>query len=215
MESEDKKNENMSVPSHFKRYTIQDKKIVVQQPKRTLQVSRESYNVAQLYYLGIATSLEGLSSWVGCVDDMPSSILGCGYTWACLTSCWEAFRPTNRIFHCRARSSPRDVSDLFDLTHFDNDANFSALERSLDAFRRISLTICYPLWDESIYVFIICRILAPFLEGRDVTVWLRRDRDDFVGKSRLGLSDFQCVPRSRLRLAASHNTWESSVRYAD
>lgn len=32
------------MPSHFKRYTIQDRKIVVQQPKRTSQTLGESHD---------------------------------------------------------------------------------------------------------------------------------------------------------------------------
>ena len=37
MESEGKNQENMSVPSHFKRYMIQDRKVIVQQLMRTLE----------------------------------------------------------------------------------------------------------------------------------------------------------------------------------
>ena len=37
MESEEDNKDIQSLPSHFKRYTVQDRKIVVQQPTRTLQ----------------------------------------------------------------------------------------------------------------------------------------------------------------------------------
>ena len=40
MESEGENQDNMSVPSHFKRYTIQDRKVIVQQPKQTLEEPR-------------------------------------------------------------------------------------------------------------------------------------------------------------------------------
>ena len=44
MESEGENQDNMSVPSHFKRYTIQDRKVIVQQPKRTLEEPGKSYD---------------------------------------------------------------------------------------------------------------------------------------------------------------------------
>ena len=44
MESDEDKKYTKSLPSHFKRYTVQDRKIVVQQPTRTLQNPGESYN---------------------------------------------------------------------------------------------------------------------------------------------------------------------------
>lgn len=44
MDSEDERNENMSFPSHFKQYTIQDRKVVVQQPIRTSEVLGKSYD---------------------------------------------------------------------------------------------------------------------------------------------------------------------------
>ena len=44
IESDDEPNEAMSVPSHFKKYTIQDRKIVVQQPVRVSQKHGESYD---------------------------------------------------------------------------------------------------------------------------------------------------------------------------
>ena len=44
MESEGDNQDNMSVPSHFKRYTIQDRKVIVQQPKRTLEEPGQSYD---------------------------------------------------------------------------------------------------------------------------------------------------------------------------
>ena len=44
MESEDENQENMSVPSHFKRYTIEDRKVIVQQPRRTLEAPGQSYD---------------------------------------------------------------------------------------------------------------------------------------------------------------------------
>ena len=40
MEKGDDKNDIQSLPSHFKRYTIQERKVVVQQPTRTLQKPR-------------------------------------------------------------------------------------------------------------------------------------------------------------------------------
>ena len=36
MESEEDQKETHSLPSHFKKYTVQDRKVVVQQPVRTL-----------------------------------------------------------------------------------------------------------------------------------------------------------------------------------
>ena len=44
MESDEDKKDTQSLPSHFKRYTVQDRKIVVQQPTRTLQNPGESYD---------------------------------------------------------------------------------------------------------------------------------------------------------------------------
>ena len=44
MESEGEGQENMSVPSHFKRYMIQDRKVIVQQPMRTLEAPGQSYD---------------------------------------------------------------------------------------------------------------------------------------------------------------------------
>lgn len=44
MESKKDEHDAISVPSHFKRYTIQDKKIVVHQPIRTSQAPGESYD---------------------------------------------------------------------------------------------------------------------------------------------------------------------------
>ena len=44
MESEGEKQENMSVPSHFKRYAIQDRKVIVQQPMRTMETPGQSYD---------------------------------------------------------------------------------------------------------------------------------------------------------------------------
>ena len=44
MESDDDKKDIQSLPSHFKRYTIQERKIVVQQPTRTLQNPGVSYD---------------------------------------------------------------------------------------------------------------------------------------------------------------------------
>ena len=43
-ESEEEEGDSISVPSHFKRYTIQDRKIIVQQPVRTSQKPGESYD---------------------------------------------------------------------------------------------------------------------------------------------------------------------------
>ena len=47
MEIEDKKRKNLSVPSHFKRYTIQDRKIIVQQPMHISEVPGKSYDESQ------------------------------------------------------------------------------------------------------------------------------------------------------------------------
>ena len=44
MEFEDSDKEGLSAPSHFKRYTIKERKIVLQQPKREKQNPRESYD---------------------------------------------------------------------------------------------------------------------------------------------------------------------------
>ena len=44
MESDEDKKDTQTLPSHFKRYTAQDRKIVVQQPTRTLQNLGESYD---------------------------------------------------------------------------------------------------------------------------------------------------------------------------
>ena len=43
MECEDEKSEAMTVPSHLKKYTIQDRKIVIKQPIKTSQIPGESY----------------------------------------------------------------------------------------------------------------------------------------------------------------------------
>ena len=44
MESEESEHEHMSVPSHFKKYTIEERKIVTQQPIRSAQNLGESYD---------------------------------------------------------------------------------------------------------------------------------------------------------------------------
>ena len=44
MEDSSENNEGISVPSHFKRYTIKERKVVVQQPIRTQQAPGESYD---------------------------------------------------------------------------------------------------------------------------------------------------------------------------
>lgn len=44
MESEDENREVMTVPSHFKKYTMEDRKIVIKQPIRTWQKPNESYD---------------------------------------------------------------------------------------------------------------------------------------------------------------------------
>ena len=44
MESDEEKKDTQSLPSHFKRYIVEDQKIVVQQPTRTLQNPGESYD---------------------------------------------------------------------------------------------------------------------------------------------------------------------------
>ena len=44
MESEGKNKDTMSVPSHFKRYTIHNRKVIVQQPRRTLEEPGQSYD---------------------------------------------------------------------------------------------------------------------------------------------------------------------------
>ena len=44
MESEGENQENISVPSRFKRYMIADRKVIVKQPKRTLEVLGQSYD---------------------------------------------------------------------------------------------------------------------------------------------------------------------------
>ena len=47
MEDSLENDEGISVPSHFKWYTIKERKVVVQQPIRTQQALRESYNVPE------------------------------------------------------------------------------------------------------------------------------------------------------------------------
>ena len=44
MESEESDKDSVNVPSHFKRYTVQNRKIVAQQPIRTSQKPGESYD---------------------------------------------------------------------------------------------------------------------------------------------------------------------------
>ena len=44
MESEGEDSEAMMVPSHFRKYTIKDRKIVIKQPNRSSQQPGESYN---------------------------------------------------------------------------------------------------------------------------------------------------------------------------
>ena len=44
METDESDKEGLSAPSHFKRYTIQERKIVLQQPRREKKKPGESYN---------------------------------------------------------------------------------------------------------------------------------------------------------------------------
>ena len=44
MESEDDDSEAISVPSHFRKYTIKNRNIVIKQPNRTSQQPGESYD---------------------------------------------------------------------------------------------------------------------------------------------------------------------------
>ena len=44
MESEDDDSSAMTVPSHFRKYTIEDRKIVIKQPNRSSQQPGKSYD---------------------------------------------------------------------------------------------------------------------------------------------------------------------------